>query len=134
MAGVYGEGLHQAIEAKEEVQIQSETRTLATVTYQNFFRIYEKLAGMTGTAKTEEEELRKIYGLDVDLVPTHKDMIREDRPDFIYKNEAAKYRPWSPKSATPTNSVVPFWLEPRQSKAPSTSAASCAAPASTTRS
>ncbi len=88
----YGEGLHQAIEAKEEVQIQSETRTLATITYQNFFRIYEKLAGMTGTAKTEEEELRKIYGLDVDLVPTHKDMIREDRPDFIYKNEAAKYR------------------------------------------
>ncbi len=88
----YGEGLHQAIEAKEDVQIQSETRTLATITYQNFFRIYEKLAGMTGTAKTEEEELRKIYGLDVDVVPTHRPMIREDKPDFIYKTEEAKYR------------------------------------------
>ncbi|MDP6348619.1 MAG: preprotein translocase subunit SecA, partial [Chloroflexota bacterium] len=88
----YGEGLHQAIEAKEGVQIQSETRTLATITYQNFFRLYEKLAGMTGTAKTEEEELRKIYGLDVDVVPTHRPMVRDDRSDFIYKNEAAKYR------------------------------------------
>ena len=88
----YGEGLHQAIEAKEGVQIQSETQTLATITYQNFFRLYEKLAGMTGTAKTEEEELRKIYGLEVDVIPTHKPMIRNDRPDFIYKNEPAKYR------------------------------------------
>ena len=88
----YGEGLHQAIEAKEEVQIQSETRTLATITYQNFFRLYDKLAGMTGTAKTEEEELRKIYGLDVDVLPTHSPMVRDDRPDFIYKNEEAKYR------------------------------------------
>ncbi len=88
----YGEGLHQAIEAKEGVQIQSETRTLATITYQNFFRLYDKLSGMTGTAKTEEEELRKIYGLDVDVVPTHRPMVRDDRSDFIYKNEAAKYR------------------------------------------
>jgi preprotein translocase subunit SecA len=88
----YGEGLHQAIEAKEGVHIERETRTLATITYQNFFRLYAKLSGMTGTAKTEEEELRKIYGLDVDVVPTHRAMIRRDNSDFIYQNKEAKYR------------------------------------------
>lgn len=88
----YSDGLHQAIEAKEGLEIHKESMTLATITFQNFFRMYEKLAGMTGTAKTEEEELRKIYGLDVYVIPTHKPMIRKDLPDLVYKTEEAKYR------------------------------------------
>ncbi len=88
----YSDGLHQAIEAKEGVKIQDETQTLATITFQNYFRMYHKLAGMTGTAITEEEEFRKIYGLDVIVVPTHKPMIRKDYPDMVYKTEAAKFR------------------------------------------
>ena len=88
----YSEGLHQAIEAKENVRIQRESRTLATITFQNYFRMYQKLAGMTGTAATEQEEFHKIYNLDVVTIPTHRPMIREDRPDFVYKSEASKYR------------------------------------------
>ncbi|MDR7415806.1 MAG: preprotein translocase subunit SecA [Armatimonadota bacterium] len=88
----YADGLHQAIEAKEGVRIERETQTLATITLQNYFRMYEKLAGMTGTAKTEEEELRKIYGLEVVVIPTHKPMIRVDYPDLVFKTEAAKWR------------------------------------------
>jgi len=88
----YSEGLHQAIEAKEHVRVQRESRTFATVTVQNYFRMYEKLAGMTGTALTEAEEFYKIYRLDVVVVPTHKPMIRQDYSDQIYKNEEAKYR------------------------------------------
>ncbi|MDA8193961.1 MAG: preprotein translocase subunit SecA [Thermaerobacter sp.] len=88
----YSDGLHQAIEAKEGVKIEDETQTLATITFQNYFRMYEKLAGMTGTAVTEEEEFRKIYGLDVIVVPTHRPMIRTDFPDVVYKTEAAKFR------------------------------------------
>ncbi|MCY0880590.1 MAG: preprotein translocase subunit SecA, partial [Firmicutes bacterium] len=88
----YSDGLHQAIEAKEGVTIQEETQTLATITFQNYFRMYEKLSGMTGTAMTEEEEFRKIYGLDVITVPTHRPMIRKDYPDVVYKTEAAKFR------------------------------------------
>ncbi len=88
----YSEGLHQAIEAKEGVRIQRETKTLATITFQNYFRLYDKLAGMTGTAATEAEEFHKIYKLDVVVVPTHRPMIRKDLPDQIYKTEAAKYR------------------------------------------
>lgn len=88
----YSDGLHQAIEAKEGVKIAEETQTLATITFQNYFRMYGKLAGMTGTAVTEEEEFRKIYGLDVIVVPTNKQMIRVDHPDMVYKTEAAKYR------------------------------------------
>jgi len=88
----YSDGLHQAIEAKEGVKIQEETQTLATITFQNYFRMYQKLAGMTGTAITEEEEFRKIYGLDVIVVPTNKPMIRKDYPDVVYKTEAAKFR------------------------------------------
>ena len=88
----YSDGLHQAIEAKEGVRIERESQTLATITFQNYFRMYEKLAGMTGTAATEEEELRKIYNLDVVVVPTHKPMIRRDLPDVVYKTEAAKFR------------------------------------------
>lgn len=88
----YSDGLHQAIEAKEGVKIEDETQTLATITFQNYFRMYDKLAGMTGTAITEEEEFRKIYGLDVIVVPTHRPMIRKDFPDIVYKTEAAKFR------------------------------------------
>lgn len=88
----YSEGLHQAIEAKEGVKIQRESVTLATVTFQNYFRMYEKLAGMTGTAATEAEEFHKIYKLEVMVIPTNKPMKREDTPDQIYKTEEGKFR------------------------------------------
>jgi preprotein translocase subunit SecA len=88
----YSHGLHQAIEAKEGVRIERESQTLATITFQNYFRMYEKLAGMTGTAKTEEEELRKIYGLEVIPIPTHRPMIRRDNSDVVYKTERGKWR------------------------------------------
>src|SRR5947209_3291467 len=88
----YSEGLHQAIEAKEGVSVQRENHTLATITFQNFFRLYKKLAGMTGTALTEAQELDKIYKLDVIVIPTHKPMIRQDAPDLIYRTGEAKYR------------------------------------------
>ncbi|MBM7557289.1 preprotein translocase subunit SecA [Halanaerobacter jeridensis] len=88
----YSEGLHQAIEAKENVDIQEETQTMASVTFQNFFRMYDKLSGMTGTAVTEAEEFEEIYELDVVAVPTNEPVIREDFPDVIYKNEQAKFR------------------------------------------
>ncbi len=88
----YSDGLHQAIEAKEGLEIQNESKTLATITLQNFFRMYKKLSGMTGTAKTEEEEFKKIYGLDVIVVPTNKPLIREDKPDVVYKSVPSKYR------------------------------------------
>lgn len=88
----YSEGLHQAIEAKEHVKVERESQTLATITFQNYFRMYDKLSGMTGTAKTEEQEFQKIYGLDVVVVPTNKPNIRIDYPDVIYKTRRAKYR------------------------------------------
>src|SRR5690606_9752667 len=87
----YSDGLHQAIEAKEGVKIERESQTLASITFQNYFRLYEKLAGMTGTAKTEEDEFRSIYGMDVVVIPTHKKMIRVDYPDVVYKTEKAKF-------------------------------------------
>ena len=88
----WSDGLHQSIEAKEYLPIQSETQTLASITYQNFFLLYPKLSGMTGTAKTEEAELDKIYSLEVVSVPTHRPMSRRDMPDLIYKNQYAKWR------------------------------------------
>jgi preprotein translocase subunit SecA len=88
----YSEGLHQAIEAKEGVDVQRESLTYATITFQNYFRMYHKLAGMTGTAKTEEEEFQKIYNLDVVVIPTHRPMIRQDLPDMIFKTEAGKFK------------------------------------------
>ena len=88
----YNEGLHQAIEAKEGVNVASESKTLATITFQNFFRLYDKLSGMTGTALTEEEEFATIYSLDVVEIPTNKPVIRVDHSDVVYKNEAGKYR------------------------------------------
>ena len=88
----YSDGLHQAIEAKEGLNIRSESKTLATITFQNYFRMYEKLAGMTGTAKTEEDEFIEIYGMDVVEIPTNKPVIRKDYPDVVYKTERAKFK------------------------------------------
>ncbi len=88
----WSDGLHQAVEAKEKVKIEAENQTLATITIQNYFRLYKKLAGMTGTAETEAAELKEIYGLDVVVIPTNKPMIRKDHPDVIYKTKEAKYR------------------------------------------
>ncbi|TDX52454.1 preprotein translocase subunit SecA [Orenia marismortui] len=88
----YSEGLHQAIEAKEGVKIQRESQTLASITFQNYFRMYNKLSGMTGTAATEEEEFEEIYDLEVVVIPTNEPVIREDHPDVIYKTEEAKFR------------------------------------------
>ena len=87
----YNEGLHQAIEAKEGVKVEHESKTLATITFQNYFRLYDKLSGMTGTALTEEEEFSSIYNLDVIEIPTNRPMIREDLPDSVYKTEKGKY-------------------------------------------
>ena len=87
----YSDGLHQALEAKENVKIERETQTLATITIQNYFRLYDKLAGMTGTAETEAEELGSIYALDVTVIPTHRTVSREDREDLVYKTKREKY-------------------------------------------
>ena len=87
----YSDGLHQALEAKENVKIERETQTLATITVQNYFRLYDKLAGMTGTAETEAEELGSIYGLDVTVIPTHRPISRDDRDDLVYKTKREKY-------------------------------------------
>ena len=84
-------GLHQAIEAKEGVKVQPESLTFATITFQNYFRMYKKLAGMTGTAATSAEEFDKVYGLEVMIVPTNKPMIRQDLPDLVYKTETGKF-------------------------------------------
>ncbi|MBN2057293.1 MAG: preprotein translocase subunit SecA [Candidatus Saganbacteria bacterium] len=88
----YSEGLHQAIEAKERVEVRNEAQTLATITFQNYFRLYQKLAGMTGTAKTEEAEFWKIYKLEVMVIPTHRPMVRQDLSDIVYKNKRAKFK------------------------------------------
>ena len=87
----WSEGLHQAIEAKEGLRVQRESVTLATITFQNYFRLYEKLSGMTGTAMTEQEEFYKIYGLEVVSVPTHRPMVREELPDLVFRDEEAKF-------------------------------------------
>ncbi|MDQ6611826.1 MAG: preprotein translocase subunit SecA, partial [Gemmatimonadota bacterium] len=87
----WSEGLHQAVEAKESVQVKGETQTLATITIQNYFRMYEKLAGMTGTAETEENEFHQIYGLAVSVIPTNRDIIRDDRQDYVFKTRREKY-------------------------------------------
>lgn len=88
----YSDGLHQAIEAKEGLQIQNESMTLASITFQNYFRMYKKLAGMTGTAKTEEEEFRNIYNMDVLVIPTNRDITRQDKSDYIFKSMEGKFR------------------------------------------
>ena len=88
----YNEGLHQAIEAKERVEVANESKTLATITFQNYFRLYDKLSGMTGTAMTEEEEFGTIYELDIVEIPTNRPLARQDNPDVVYKNERGKYK------------------------------------------
>jgi preprotein translocase subunit SecA len=88
----YGHGLHQAIEAKEGVEVQRESKTLATITFQNYFRLYDKLAGMTGTAKTEEEEFESIYHMRTIVVPTNQPIVRDDRSDAIYRTIEAKFK------------------------------------------
>jgi len=88
----YSDGLHQAIEAKEGLEIQNESMTMATITFQNFFRMYDKLAGMTGTAKTEEEEFRNIYNMNVIVIPTNREIVRDDRADLIYASMQGKYQ------------------------------------------
>ncbi|MCI5050766.1 MAG: preprotein translocase subunit SecA [Candidatus Pacebacteria bacterium] len=88
----YSDGLHQALEAKERVPIQQESKTLASITYQNYFKFYEKISGMTGTGKTSEEEFQKVYGLDVYVIPTHRPIARIDQTDLIYQNEEAKFK------------------------------------------
>src|SRR5690606_18598472 len=87
----WSHGIHQAVEAKEGLKVQRESITYATITFQNLFRLYDKLAGMTGTAETEAEEFAKIYSLDVVVIPTHKPMVREDYGDMVYLNERAKF-------------------------------------------
>src|SRR5207237_287855 len=87
----WSDGLHQAVEAKEGLKIQRETRTFATITIQNYFRMYAKLAGMTGTAATEAEELFKVYKLEVTQIPTHRPMVRNDHPDLVYRTEQGKW-------------------------------------------
>jgi preprotein translocase subunit SecA len=88
----WSDGLHQAVEAKEGVKIERETQTLATITFQNYFRMYKKLSGMTGTAETEAAEFQKIYKLDVTVIPTNRPMIRKENPDVVYRTEEEKFR------------------------------------------
>ena len=88
----WSDGLHQAVEAKESVKIQRENQTLATITFQNYFRMYKKLSGMTGTAETEAAEFQKIYNLDVTVIPTNRPLIRKENPDVVYRTEEEKFR------------------------------------------
>ena len=116
----YNEGLHQAIEAKEGVKVERESKTLATITFQNYFRLYRKLSGMTGTAKTEETEFQQIYKLDVVEIPTNKPMIRNDLSDVIYKTERGSSAPSSTKSSSATSASSRCWSAPFRSRNPST--------------
>lgn len=108
----YNEGLHQAIEAKEGVTVAGESKTLATITFQNFFRLYRKLSGMTGTALTEEEEFATIYKLDVVEIPTNKPVIRIDHPDVVYKNETGKFRAIVQQVKACHDKGSPYWWAP----------------------
>ena len=118
----YNEGLHQALEAKEGVEIKDEYQTLATITLQNYFRMYNKLAGMTGTAKTEESEFQKIYGLGVLPIATNKPMIRVDQTDLIYRTEAGQVRrDRRGRRCSVTRTVSRCCWVPRRSPSPSCS-------------
>ncbi len=114
----YSEGLHEAIEAKEGIRVQSESQTFATITIQNYFRLYPKLAGMTGTAATEAEEFFKIYKLEVVPIPTHRPMIRMDNPDRIYRTEAAKFRAVVEEIGRCTKRAALCWWARSQSRNP----------------
>ena len=130
----WSEGLHQAVEAKEGVRIQEEHVTLATITLQNYFRLYEKLAGMTGTAKTEEKEFVEIYDLHVVEIPTNVAVARADENDFIFKTKDAKFRPSSRTSRSATSTASPCSSARSPSRPPSTSRSCSRAPASRTTS
>ena len=114
----FSEGLHQAIEAKEGVKVRRENLTLATITFQNFFRMYKKLAGMTGTAATEAEEFEKIYNLEVVMIPTHRDMIRRDYEDLIYATEEVKFGAVVDEIKERQKQRQPFWSALSPSKPP----------------
>lgn len=105
----YSDGLHQAIESKERVTVRSESKTLATITLQNYFRMYQKLAGMTGTAKTEEDEFRDIYNMDVVVIPTNKEIVRIDEDDAIYTTEKGKFKSIADKVETAHKKVSLYW-------------------------
>ena len=113
----YSDGLHQALEAKENVKVERENKTLATITFQNYFRMFKKLAGMTGTAKTEEAEFQSIYDLDVVEIPTNKPLARKDYNDVVYTTEAGKFKAVVELSLIhiswvhPRNRFIPFWAE-----------------------
>ena len=115
----YNEGMHQAIEAKEGVEIKDENQTLATITLQNYFRLYDKLAGMTGTAVTEADEFHQIYKLGVVPIPTNLPMIRDDEPDVVYKTEQAKFEAASRTSPSGTRRASRSWSAPPASRSPS---------------
>lgn len=129
----YNEGLHQAIEAKEGVEIKSENQTLATITLQNYFRMYDKLSGMTGTAQTEAAELMSIYKLGVVSIPTNRSMQRKDQSDLIYKTEEAKFERSSRTSPRSTPPVSLCSSAPPASRRASTSPNCCARPRCSTR-
>ena len=112
----YSDGLHQAIEAKEHIKILGQNKTLATITFQNFFRMYDKISGMTGTADTEAPEFLKIYGLDVVVIPTNRPITRIDHPDLVYYNEQFKYQAICNEIARVHKSGQPIWWGPSRSR------------------
>lgn len=112
----WSEGLHQAVEAKEGVKIQNENQTLASITFQNYFRLYTKLSGMTGTADTEAFEFQSIYGLETVVLPTNKPMIRDDMGDLVYMTELEKSLRSAKTSRTVSKMVSLFWLVPYRLK------------------
>ena len=130
----FSEGLHQAIEAKEGVEVRRENLTLATITFQNFFRMYDKLAGMTGTALTEAEEFEKIYNLDVTAIPTHRPMIRADYEDLIFVTEEAKFKAIADEIKERQSRASRSWSVRPPSKPASASAKRSSAPGSSIKS
>ena len=120
----WSDGLHQAVEAKEGVKIQRENQTLATITFQNYFRMYKKLAGMTGTAETEAAEFQKIYKLDVTVIPTNRPMIRKENQDVVYRTEEEKFRNAAKEiKDIPRDAGSPFWSARFRSRNPNGSPA-----------
>ena len=124
------DGLHQAVEAKENVKIENENQTLATITFQNYFRMYKKLSGMTGTADTEAVEFKEIYKLDVVVIPTNQPMIRIDNHDVVYKTEGEKFDAVIEEISDSTNAASRCWSARSRSKSPSASPTSSKKPAS----
>lgn len=115
----WSDGLHQAVEAKEGVEIRQENQTMASITFQNYFRMYKKLAGMTGTADTEAYEFQDIYGLETVVIPTNRQMIRVDQQDKVFRTETKSTRLSSRTSKTARSAVSPYWWGPPRLKTPS---------------